>query len=127
MPDLCPCGSGNKYTQCCMPLHQGAVASSAEALMRSRYSAYALGLVDYIIKTTHPQNPDASRSVDERKKEIEEFCNKTLFEGLQILEKGEGMVKFTAYLSQEGKDFSFTEKSTFEKVQGNWLYLKGEY
>jgi SEC-C motif-containing protein len=127
MENLCPCGSGKNYAACCGPLHQGVAAPSAEALMRSRYSAYALGLVDYILKTTHPQNHDAKRPAEERKKEIERFCKTTLFKGLKILEMGKDIVKFTVYLSQEGKDFSFTEKSTFEKVLGNWLYLRGEF
>ena len=99
--------------------------------MRSRYSAYSLGLVDYIVKTTHPDHPDAKRPIEVRRQEIEEFCRTTIFKGLRILEfqEGEttGMVKFTAYLSMEGKDFSFTEKSTFQKVQNDWLYLKGEF
>jgi SEC-C motif-containing protein len=126
MTDICPCGSGKNYSDCCQPLHQGAAAPSAEALMRSRYSAYARGLVEYIIKTTHPENHDAARSLEERRKEIELFCKNTVFKGLKILEAIETVVKFTAYLSQEGKEISFTEKSTFEKVLGRWLYLKGE-
>ena len=94
--------------------------------MRSRYCAYALGLVDYILTTTHPEHPDAKRPEEIRKKEIKEFCTTTVFKGLKILDVQEGMVKFTAYLHMDGKDFSFTEKSTFEKVNGKWLYLKGE-
>jgi SEC-C motif-containing protein len=99
--------------------------------MRSRYSAYALGLVEYIIRTTHPGNPEAAKPEAQRKKEIEEFCRITTFKGLHILEDQEGetisTVTFKAFLSQAGKDFSFAEKSTFEKVNGHWLYLKGEY
>ena len=127
MEGLCPCGSGKSYAVCCGPLHQGAAAPSPEALMRSRYSAYALGLVDYIVKTTHLQNHDAQKPVEVRKKEIEQFCKMTLFKGLKILDVGTDTVKFTVCLSQDGKDFSFTEKSTFEKVLGNWLYLRGEF
>ena len=95
--------------------------------MRSRYSAYALGLIDYILRTTHPQNRDAARPEAERRREIEDFCKTTSFKDLKILDAQESTVTFTAFLSQNGKDFSFTEKSTFEKVHGNWLYLKGEY
>ncbi len=136
---LCPCGSGKKYAQCCQPYHEGELPKSAEALMRSRYSAYAKGRVDYIVKTTHPEHPDAKRSEEVRRKEIEEFCTTTVFKGLKILDvqggeggqggqEGEtkGMVKFTVYLFMDGKDFSFTEKSTFEKVLGKWFYLKGD-
>lgn len=130
-PDaLCPCGSGESYGACCRICHQDQ-AKSALALMRSRYCAYALGLVDYILRTTHPQNHEAAKPLEERKKEIEQFCKTTVFKGLKILDAQEGdtrsTVTFTAFLSQAGKDFSFTEKSTFEKVLGNWLYLNGEY
>ena len=127
---LCRCESGKKYAECCQPCHEGKPAASALGLMRSRYSAYALGLVDYIVKTTHPDHPDAKRPVEVRRKEIEEFCKTTAFKGLRILEveegESKGIVKFTVFLSMDGKDFSFTEKSTFEKVLGNWLYLKGD-
>ncbi|HEX2580072.1 MAG TPA: YchJ family metal-binding protein [Rhabdochlamydiaceae bacterium] len=128
--ELCLCGSGKKYAACCGSSHHGKQPISGTALMRSRYSAYALGLVDYILKTTHPDHPDAKRPEEIRRKEIEEFCQTTTFRGLKILEVQEwdskGVVKFTAFLRMDGHDFSFTEKSTFEKVNGQWLYLKGE-
>jgi len=50
----CPCGSGATLAACCGPYHAGGAAPSAEALMRSRYSAYVLGLIDYLIDTTLP-------------------------------------------------------------------------
>ena len=49
----CPCGSGLDYARCCEPLHQGLAAATAEALMRSRYSAYVLKLHDYVQATWH--------------------------------------------------------------------------
>ncbi|MFM0874673.1 YchJ family metal-binding protein, partial [Klebsiella pneumoniae] len=48
----CPCGSGDPLDDCCGRYHQGHPAPTAEALMRSRYSAYGLGLVDYLRDTT---------------------------------------------------------------------------
>jgi SEC-C motif-containing protein len=133
MPDreLCPCGSGLAYAKCCEPYHLGEPAPTPLALMRSRYSGYARGLVDYIILTTHPQNHDAGKPLDERKKEIEQFCKTTEFKRLVILndEEGEskGSVTFTVFLLQAGKEFFFTEKSAFEKIKGRWLYLGGEF
>lgn len=57
---LCPCESGLHYQQCCVLLHVGSPAPNAEALMRARYSAYVLGLEDYLLKTWHPDTrPDA--------------------------------------------------------------------
>lgn len=49
----CPCGSRKLFSQCCEPFHKGALPPTAEALMRSRYSAYANKNVDYIVETTH--------------------------------------------------------------------------
>jgi uncharacterized protein YchJ len=116
MQHLCPCHSQKKYAECCQPFHQGKLPPTPEALMRSRYSAYAMGLVDYILQT---QNAGSAE-------EIEQFCKATIFKELKILEAKENTVTFTAYLEQNGRDCSFTEKSTFEKVHGKWIYVKGE-
>ncbi|MFC0820862.1 YchJ family protein [Moraxella marmotae] len=52
-PTVCPCGLSD-YQTCCQPYHQGQIAPTAERLMRSRYSAYVLQDIDYIIRTTVP-------------------------------------------------------------------------
>ncbi|UUZ60382.1 YchJ family protein [Nocardioides sp. B-3] len=56
----CPCGSASPYDACCGPLHRGAsAATSPEQLMRSRFSAYAVGETDYVFRTRHPRTrPD---------------------------------------------------------------------
>ncbi|AOH36993.1 YchJ family protein [Luteimonas sp. JM171] len=61
MSPSCPCNPGTSYSSCCQPRHDGsAPAETAEALMRSRYSAYVLGLRDYLLATWHPDTrPDA--------------------------------------------------------------------
>jgi SEC-C motif-containing protein len=51
----CPCGSGRAYAECCRPAHQGQAPSTAEALMRSRYSAYALDDTGYVLRSWHPE------------------------------------------------------------------------
>ena len=51
---VCPCGSGNLLDACCGHYHAGTPAPDAQTLMRSRYSAYVLGLVDYLVATTLP-------------------------------------------------------------------------
>ena len=51
----CPCGSGTAYGACCGPLHDGAPAPTAEALMRSRYTAYALDRTDQAAATWSPR------------------------------------------------------------------------
>ena len=50
----CPCGLGDDYASCCGRLHAGAHAPTAESLMRSRYSAYAVGDAGYLLRTWHP-------------------------------------------------------------------------
>jgi SEC-C motif-containing protein len=123
----CPCHSGEKYKKCCQPYHRGSFPSTAFKLMRSRYSAYALHLADYIIHTTHSNNPDFTDNTLVWRDSILEFCHTTQFIGLKILEfteeKGEAFVTFEAKLS-EG---IMREKSRFLKVSGKWLYESGEF
>ena len=119
---LCPCSSGKLYKDCCQPFHEGCFPETAEQLMRSRYSAYALDLPDYILETTHPKNPNYGQD----RTGIRQFSQVTTFEKLEIHEATETTVMFSAHLSQDGRDATFTEKSTFEKVNGRWMYLNGE-
>ena len=60
----CPCGSGALYADCCEPLHDGAVASTAEKLMRSRFSAFALGRASYLLASWHPLTRPARLDLD---------------------------------------------------------------
>ena len=53
----CPCGSGDDYAACCGRLHAGAPAPTAEALMRARYSAFAVGNLGYLLGTYHSVEP----------------------------------------------------------------------
>ncbi len=128
--DPCPCWSNKPYAQCCKPYHDGQSPENALKLMRSRYAAYALGLAEYLIRTSHPGNPRTATPIPQWKKEIMEFSQKTDFDGLDILEFSDGdniaYVTFTAHLKQNGRDATFTERSLFEKIDGKWLYKSGE-
>lgn len=121
----CPCGSDD-YNKCCGVFHKGKNATNALELMKSRYSAYALCNIDYIIKTTHPKNIDFTTNIQEWKKDIEDFCKYTDFQALEILEFTDGLneahVTFKAKLSSLGDDASFIEESKFLKEKGQWLY-----
>lgn len=126
----CPCCSGRSYAQCCQKYHRGLLPETALALMRSRYAAYALGLADYIIETTHP---DSSHWVANRKQwlhQIQAFSKQVSFDGLEILEtkngESEAFVAFVAHLSKEGTDLTFTEKSRFLKQDQAWKYVDGK-
>ncbi|MCI5052677.1 MAG: SEC-C domain-containing protein [Simkaniaceae bacterium] len=112
---LCPCHSQKEYKECCQPYHNGTPAPSPLKLMRSRYSAYALGLVDYILSTQIEKVSPTS---------IKQFCAQTSFDGLEILDHGPDWVKFHATLSQQGQDVSFTEHSLFKRINNRLYYLK---
>ena len=96
-------------------------------LMRSRYCAYALGMAEYIIRTTHPDNPDFTDNVSGWKEGILEFCRSTPFNGLKIVEFIDG--ESEAYVSFEASLGAYTmkEKSRFLKAEGKWLYESGEF
>jgi len=118
----CPCGSKLKYKKCCQIYHKGALAKTALLLMKSRYTAYAVGDSAYIVKTTHPNNPDFSDNVKEWRASIDEFSRVTEFLALEILEFKEGeeeaFVTFNAKLSSG----DLLENSRFLKVENKWLY-----
>ncbi len=126
----CPCHSGKKYAACCEPFHQGILPPTALDLMRSRYSAYALSKIDYIIETSHPKHRDLLLPRAILKAKINNFCSTTTFKGLSIIDKELSepfsTVTFRAELIQNEQDASYTEKSLFEKIQGRWLYLSGQ-
>lgn len=126
----CPCHSGKLYKDCCQCYHQGDQPKTALALMRSRYAAYALGLADYIMTTTHPHHQDFSLDYLSWKQQILMFSAMTNFEGLQILDDCEDVkeatVTFIANLKQGNRDISFKEKSHFCRESGQWLYESGE-
>jgi len=98
--------------------------------MRSRFAAYALGLVDYIQRTTHPDGPHHQDDRDVWAASILAFSQGTRFQTLVISEHSQqgdrAWVTFRAGLNQAGQDASFTERSGFERVDGAWLYRDGE-
>lgn len=91
--------------------------------MKSRYSAYAVGDANYILKTTHPDSPYSNQT----KKEIEGFCKTTKFLGLEILDfvDGENKAYVTFKATFEGS--FMIEKSLFYLKDGRWLYHSGEF
>ncbi len=126
----CPCCSGKPYVNCCQKYHQGNLPENALALMRSRYSAYARGLAQYIIETTHSESPYFLVNKKQWLSDILAFCKQISFDALEILETKNGdpeaFVTFVAYLSKDGKDLTFTEKSRFLKQGHAWKYVDGK-
>jgi len=123
----CPCGSGKKYKKCCSPFHKGAQPKDALALMKSRYSAYAAGESSYILKTTHPDNPEFSEDTKTWKASVDAFCKNTKFLKLEILDfcdgEEEAFVTFAAHLDSG----VLREKSRFVRESGKWYYHSGVF
>ncbi|MEO1482355.1 MAG: YchJ family metal-binding protein [Myxococcota bacterium] len=126
----CPCGSGRIYRECCGVYHGGEPAPDAVALMRSRYSAYALGLSDYIIGTTLPGGDSWHEDESGWKRGLRAFAREFFFAGVEILESQLGetraTVTFRAVLRKGAADRSFTERSEFVLVDGRWVYARGD-
>ena len=128
----CPCGSGDTLDLCCGPLHRGErKAETAEALMRSRYSAYARSELDYLI-ATHPMPSEAPV---QRRRELKKSCRDSRWRGLKVLstEAGkaddlEGIVRFEAVFLAGGQRFVHRETSLFQRrngdPEGDWLYIR---
>ena len=123
----CPCHSGKKYKRCCLPYHRGRQATAPQTLMRARYAAYALGLVDFVMSTTDREGPMWQSDGTRWRDEISTFAQSTQFSGLSIkaVEDGEGLawVTFDAKLIQESREHLMVERSRFRKVDSQWLYV----
>jgi SEC-C motif-containing protein len=125
---LCPCGSGAFFSHCCQPYLAGQVqAPTAEALMRSRYTAYCQEQVEYLIATHHPTR----RRPDERMA-LAGSVRITIWAGLTILatedgqpEDTEGTVEFVAYHVSPSPG-QIHERSRFVQHKGRWFYLDGD-
>ena len=128
MQNLCPCGSGYSYSACCKPIISGRnEAVTAQALMRSRYVAFTLANVDYLMRSHSAK----TRPVKDRKS-IEKWAKSVNWMGLTILETqaGEasdetGTVEFKATYIENGKLQQIHEKSIFHRENGKWVYVSG--
>jgi len=121
---FCLCGSGIEYAQCCGPFHSGEKKPvTAEALMRSRFTAYALHNAGYLQDTwdatVRPELIDFSKEkVDWQRLEI----GNTKKGGAKDVK---GVVEFKAYYLEDGEEYVMTEISQFIKRAGGWFYLDG--
>jgi SEC-C motif-containing protein len=124
----CPCGSETPAKNCCIPLFRGErKAQTATELMRSRYAAFALGEIDYIVSSHHPRT---RHEVD--RKGAEEWSKQASWQGFEIRasEGGgatdkTGVVEFVARYQLEGKDCLHHERALFEREDGEWFFVDG--
>jgi SEC-C motif domain protein len=121
---ICPCNSGNSYSLCCEPLiagHKNAV--TAEALMRSRYTAYVVKDADYLLRTWHQSTKPAA------------IASATIpdWYGLHVVrtevgDEGDthGVVEFKAKAIFRKKVWNLHEVSRFVKENNQWFYVDGD-
>jgi SEC-C motif-containing protein len=123
----CPCHSKKRYGECCGPLHKGTrTAATPEELMRSRYSAFALGEVDYLVSTLckdHPDKTEDAAAGYRRARENSRFLDLCIMH--TSIEGETGEVLFYARIFERGVDCSFVELSGFVKEDGRWRYASG--
>ncbi|MGW7480864.1 YchJ family protein [Nonomuraea muscovyensis] len=116
----CPCGLPAPYPECCGRFHRGqGSAPTAELLMRSRFSAFAVGDEAYLLRTWHPAGRPGRLDLDPQVRWVR----------LEILQAGggsvvhtEGTVRFRAHYVERGRAGQMEEHSRFARVDGRWVY-----
>jgi SEC-C motif-containing protein len=119
----CPCGSGKSFEPCCGRHLDGDPAPTAEALMRSRYSAYGLRREDYLLATWHPSTRPAELGL------ARETPPKWL--GLEVkrheqTDADHAVVEFVARYKLNGRAHRLHEVSRFVREDGRWFYVDGD-
>jgi SEC-C motif-containing protein len=121
----CPCGTGRPYADCCGRWHAGPrhlQAPDAETLMRSRYSAYALSLTEYLLATWHPTTRPASMDATDAG---------LRWLGLDVrrhtaIDADRATVEFVARSKIGGRAQRLHEVSRFVRESGRWYYVDGD-
>ncbi|MEV0700696.1 YchJ family protein [Saccharopolyspora sp. NPDC050389] len=124
-PKRCPCGLGEPFAECCARLHAGERrAATAEQLMRSRFSAFAVGDTAYLLASWHPSTRPDELSLDPDQR----------WDRLEILGRtgggpfdAEGTVRFRAHYRLGGSAGALTEDSRFVREDGAWFYVDGDH
>jgi SEC-C motif-containing protein len=122
----CPCGTAASYQNCCGRFHAGPLhllAPDPETLMRSRYSAFVLDQLDYLLHTWHVSTRPAS---------VEPNAPGTRWLGLSVRARtmqdaDHGTVEFVARVRNDGRATRLHEISRFVRENGHWYYLDGQF
>ncbi len=118
----CPCGGG-AYAACCGRFHAGEAASTAEQLMRSRYSAYVLNDNAYLLQSWHASTRPAAAELEEG------HGGKWL--GLEVKRHvpagDDATVEFVARYKIDGRAHRLHEVSRFVREEGRWYYVEGHF
>ena len=120
----CPCFSGKSYTDCCQPYHtKQKNAPTPQALMRSRYSAFATHNADYLMNTTLP----AKRKFHD-KQDLLDWAVENTWTNLEIVDTAPNIVEFKAYFTDKNGIAQIQqERSRFQKMSDRWFYVDGIY
>ena len=116
----CPCGLGDDYDACCGRLHAGAAAPTAESLMRSRYSAFAVGDTGYLLRTWHPSARPQELALDPALAWTRLAVLKTDGGGLF---DATGTVRVRAIYVREGQRGVLAKTSRFARQDRLWTYV----
>lgn len=123
--DACPCGSGRDVAECCLPvIRRERVAVTAEELMRSRYSAFVIGDVDWIVDSHHPDTVDEINRDD-----VASWSSGSEWLGLRIrgtedggVDDDEGVVSFRARYKVGTQQVDHVERARFTRHDGQWRF-----
>ncbi|KMM45957.1 zinc-binding protein [Cellulomonas sp. A375-1] len=123
-PTRCPCSSGLTYDECCAPLHHGTrTAGTAEQLMRSRFSAFAVGDAAYLLRSWHPSTRPADLTLDDDvqwyRLDVRATSGGGAFDTV-------GTVEFEAFHRGPGGRGSLHEVSRFVRGPEGWQYVDGD-
>lgn len=129
MPSTCPCNPQKTYKTCCAIAHENiAAVTTAQQLMRSRYSAFVMGNVNYLQRSQH----SSTRISDNEANEIGKWTKTVQWLKLEILETtrglerhSEGNVHFKAFYMENGLTQIIEEDSNFIREHGYWVYVNG--
>ena len=122
---LCPCGTGNAYFDCCGAfISNQKIPSNPEALMRSRYTAYTQVNLDYIAQTMKSPAADNFNAQNAR-----EWAKRAKWVKLEVVkasqEFNKGIVEFRAHYHMDGQEHVLQEISEFNFENGRWYYVDG--
>jgi SEC-C motif-containing protein len=125
----CYCGSGSEFSDCCEPILDGVrSAQSAEALMRARYSAFAVNQAEFLHQSLHPDH-----RADHDLAATRRWAEQSKWLGLEVVETqagsqndDEGKVEFIATYKEDGVIRHHREISSFKKVDGVWYFVDGQ-
>lgn len=121
MNGLCPCDPKHSYGNCCGALHAGTAAADAEALMRSRYSAYVLGDRDYLLASWHPSTRPLAMDLEGplRWLRLKVLAHRRV-------DDTHAEVDFEAKFIDRGRHGVLRERSRFVREGGRWFYVDGD-